>query len=410
MLLLLDLPEELLNEIVDYVHTASPTALTEVSFTCRRLHRLSQSFQWKHVVLPWGLNRNSPVASFIHKQRGNTDIKSITLQPQRSVLNAFRVRMEHAFDHLHALCNCLASLSKLNTFSICLDNQVDSRCYLPGPVLARIVRALPPSVVHLELDTEGIDRGWEHNPAENPAQHLCLAINDRMQNLESLRLRLSAVCTDLFLSAAPSNLRRAYLRIDISPNRENHLGTPVNVHDCRNKSPHLGSTMVGSLKNYGALKTKDFFNHLLELQALGTFPRLERFIVYSWFMEHEPDTHMHIQDVATRTVTRYPRSWRANERDYIIRIHDNMEYRGDRKEVEAAVLHEVSWIQLPTGTRLPPDVRISDVEPRLATEKLLPNASLQRQRNEMSAEHVISTEHTTDWVGAKLDGIIVDYF
>jgi hypothetical protein len=408
-MLLCDLPDELLNEIVDCVYTASPSALADVSITCRRLHRLSKSFQWKHVVLPWRLNRDSPIARFINTQCGNTDIKSITLQPQRSVLNAFRVRMEHAFDHLHALCNCLASLSKLTTFSICLDNQVDSRCYLPGSVLVRIVRALPPSVVHLELDTEGVDRGWEHNPAENPAQHLCLAINDRMQNLESLRLRLSAVCTDLFLSSTPSKLRRAFVRVDISPDREHHLGIPVNVHDCRNKSPHLSPMMVDSLRSYGALKTKDLFDHLLVLQASGIFPHLERFILYSWSTQHELDTYIHIQDVATRTVTRYPRWWRAHERDYIIRSHNDMHYRGNRKEVEAAMLHEVSWIQLPTDTRLPPDVRISDMEPRLATEKLVPNASLQRQRDGTCTEHVISTVHTTDWAGAELDRVVVNY-
>lgn len=387
-----DLPDELLKEIVDILHATSPATLADVTIASKRLHRLVHALQWKHVALPWRLNRNSPIARFINTQCGNSDIRSITLQPQRSVLNAFRVRMEHAFDHLHTLCNCLASLSNLTTFSIYLDDQVDSRCYLPGSVLARIVRALPPSVVHLELDTEGVDRGWEHDPAENPAQHLCLAINERMSSLESLRLRLSSLCTDLFQLPGPSNLRRAFLRTDISPGRESHLGLPAKVSDCKTKdaSRHPGREASRYIHTDYALTTKGLFNHLLELQASGTFPHLERFIIYSWNTELKSDAYVYLHDVATRSVTQYPTRWTGNYENsldplYEISSENNTVFRGGRKDLEAAMLHEVSWIEMPTGTRLPPDVRMKDEEPRLVTAKLQPTAKRNQEQTSQAS-------------------------
>jgi hypothetical protein len=384
------LPDELLVDIVERVRDTAPEALNIISLTCRKLRRISHPLQWEHVVLPWKMNINSPIARFIKAHRNNSSIKSIRLQPQRSVLNGFRVGMEHAFDHIHALCICLGSLENLKTFSLCLDDQVDLRCTMPGQVLARLIRALPPSVTHVELDTEGVDRVCEDKPVENASHHLCLAISERIAQLETLRLRLSCLCTDLFqsLSSAStpqaSQLRRAYIRLDVSPNRERHISVPYHVRDCHRGFPSHVPGGARESEGPGSLSTKDFFQHLLKLQSSGAFPHLQRFMLYSWNPKpRESERYMHIRDVATRSVTQYPQisagnsgqsRWPGNmcrEDSRMIRNHQLEDFFGGRKELEKALLHEVQWMETSNGVRLPPTGKLEDVEPRMCDSGLL---------------------------------------
>jgi hypothetical protein len=224
------MPEELINDIIERVNAVCPESLPNIGLTCKTLRRLSHPLQWKAGVLPWRLNKKSPIARFNETHHANENVLSVRLQPQRSVMNAFRIGLKNAYDHLDALCDCLGSLSKLNTFSIFLDDLVDSRCTLPGSVFTKIIRALPPSLLHLEIDTEGIDRIAGHESPDKPvepADLLCLAISNRVTHLESLRLRLSCLCTQAFHSLSPSQaskttskLRRVFIRFDTSPGNE----------------------------------------------------------------------------------------------------------------------------------------------------------------------------------------------
>ena len=386
------LPDELLVDILERVRDTAPEALKIISLTCRKLRRISHPLQWEHVVLPWKMNINSPMARFIKIHRNNSSIKTIRLQPQRSVMNGFKIGMEHSFDHIHALCICLGTLENLATFSLCLDDQVDVRCTMPGQVLARLVRALPPSVIHLELDTEGVDRVCEAKPVENASHHLCLAISARIAQLETLRLRVSYLCTDLFRSLSASSdpqisqLRRAYIRLDVSPDRERHISVPYHVRDCHRGVPRPAGDGRGAreVEGPGSLSTKDFFQLLLELQASGAFPYLQRFLLYSWNPKpHESEKYINIRDVATRSITQYPQisanslsqlrlpGIEYHESIRMIRNHHLEDFFGDRKGLEKALLDEVRWIELSTGVRLPPTGRLDDAEPRICDSELL---------------------------------------
>jgi len=182
-----------------------------------------------------------------------------------SFLNAFKVEMKSAHDHVDALCNCLSGLERLPTFSVFLDDQVDSLCYFPGPLIARIVRALPPSLVHLDLNTECVDRISEFDHSRYGDDHLCIAISERVPSLESLRLRLSCLCTDVFRKLSPtkpSNLCRAFICLDTSPLKESHLAVDCNVGDCAIPR-RLGGRVRGNW--HGALLLVKLTNHLLDL-------------------------------------------------------------------------------------------------------------------------------------------------
>ncbi|KAF2028877.1 hypothetical protein EK21DRAFT_90243 [Setomelanomma holmii] len=396
MALLTDLPDELLNDIVDHVFATSPEALHNLTRSCKALHRLCAPLQWKHVVLPWRLNKNSPIARFVDAHIGNHSIRTLRLQPQRSILNAFRIGLKSAFDHVEALCNCMGSLSNLTTFSIFLDGLVDSRCTLPGAVLARIVRSLPPSLAHLELDTECTDRIRDEEPTDDPNNHLCLAISNRVPHLETLRLRLSCICIHLFSSLssatspqATSNLRRAFIRLDTSPDGEHHMEVGSEVCDC--ELPLDKRIYRSSRGCHSALRIDKISEHLLGLQAAGAFPHLERCLLYAWRKNDDaPHKYLHVRDIATRTITRYPKMYTSRLRDwnladlenkhyelYMIRSHDRADFIGDRKDIEGAALHEVAWRELPTGIRIPPDGRLRHETPHLCEDTLLPYGYLQ---------------------------------
>lgn len=400
-----DLPEELLGDIVARIHSTSPKTLPSLGLACKGLQRLTHPLQWEHIVLPWRLNKKSPIARFIESHPSNENIRSIRLRPQRSIMNAFRVGMKNAYDHLDALCGCLGSLPKLTTFSIFLEDQVDSRCYLPGPVLARIVRALPPSLLHLELDTECVDRIFEEKFSCESDDHLCLAINDRIPHLETLRLRISCLCSDLFRSLSPSatpqissKLRRVFIRMDTSPGKESHLSVPVVVGDCA--SPDSRRLYRGSQGGHSALTMGKMMKHLLELQAAGAFPQLQRFIV--WYGEHEPgasDSYCRVRDIATRSTTHYPKctasrltEWNLPEFDglrfetlVMFRDHNQRDWVGLQKSIEGALLHEVSWKERADSVRSPPLGKLETVETRICEDDLLSMEYLRTKEAEQLA-------------------------
>jgi hypothetical protein len=388
MTLLIDLPDELLGDIVERIHFTSAGTLPSLALACKKLQLLAHPLQWEYVILPWRLKKKAPIAKFIEAHNGNKSIRSLRLQPQRAIMNAFRIGMKNAFDHLEALCNCLSSMQRLDTFSIFLDDQVDSRCYLPGPVLARIVHALPPSLLHLELDTACIDRINEDKPASDPADHLCLAISDHLPRLESLRLRLSCLCLSLFRSLSATNgaakvskLHRAFIRLDTTPDIERTLAVAEEVRDC--DLPLDKRVYRTARGDHGPLTVKKISAQLLDLQAYGSFPELERFILWSWKSDfNRKNSYAHVRDIATRTIMRYPKLSIQQTQNlpemhqgeysvFMIRDHDREDYFGGRRMMESALLHEVNWQEGQDGIRQPPISKLKSATTRLHPDGLV---------------------------------------
>jgi hypothetical protein len=401
---LTDLPDKLLVNIVERVNVTFVESLPSIGSVCKQLQRISHPIQWEHVVLPWRLNQNAPIARFTEAHSGSKDIRSIRLQPQRAILNAFRVGMKIAHGHMDALCALLASLHNLDTFAIFLDSQVDSRCNLPGPVLARLVRALPATLRHLELDTECLDRIWESTPVLEKDDHLCLAISSHIPRLETLYLRVSCICTDLFRSLssstseqATSNLRRAFIRLDTSPGVERVLGLSGVVHDC--KAPRSKRNRRTASPASRPLRL-EVYNQLLDLEALGAFPQLQRFALYSWAADDgRTAQHCLVRDIATRSITRFPRcysnfpeGWKAPEylepvyyqstQLYAVCNHNRRKLYGRRRDLEKALLHEVLWKELSNGVRLPPIGDLAHEDLRLCEDGLVGGAVIAQRQSD----------------------------
>ncbi|KAF2247218.1 hypothetical protein BU26DRAFT_343889 [Trematosphaeria pertusa] len=371
-----DLPNELLVPIFENVWRTSPELVLALALSCKRLHQPARTVYYSHVCLSWKLNRNSALAKFASGNVGNEAVKSIRLSPQKALLSAFKVGMKNAFDHIDVLCACLSSLQNLATFSIFLGVQVDRRCLLPAPALSRIVRALPESVVNFELDTEGIDGIYENKPKTPSDVHLCHDISELLPRLETLRLRVSCMCTELFRSLEPegthqpaSNLRLAAIKLELYSERGVEIpNTVVNCQAQWSGEAH---------RRDDVLRPTKLFDHLLRLQSKGAFPHLQRFILLSWSTQK----CICIRDVASRTTTEYlcmsgrlqNNHWTPadkGEDNYMIRVLGRGDYYGGSEEVAKAIMHEVAWTEEQNGARLPPSRQVVAAEHRLDTSVL----------------------------------------
>ncbi|KAJ4291925.1 hypothetical protein N0V90_009822 [Kalmusia sp. IMI 367209] len=375
MALITDLPNEVLQTIIDLLYDDFLKSISALSQTCKRIHDPARQAFTSHVCLQWKLNKQSQVLRFVAGNVGNDAVKSIRLMPQNSQLNAFKVRMGRAYDQLEGLRICLSSLPNLSTFSISLDeNRVDRRCLMPAHALTMILKALPQSVVNLELDTVGVDGIWETKESAVDA-HVCHAISDMLPRLETLYLRLSSICRDLFRclevqgkSDQPTTkLRRAAIKVQAPLNMESHLGVPTKASDCA----------VSDRRGKMTLSTKNMFLHLLRLQVAGAFPDLQRFVLVS----HLRHTHISVQDVVSKTMVQYPfrepdvRS-STSRFDYaagcpfskeqlrcVVRLYEDdveKDFFGRYEDIERAILYEVMWDEAPYGVRMPPTKIISE--------------------------------------------------
>ncbi|KAF2864956.1 hypothetical protein BDV95DRAFT_587907 [Massariosphaeria phaeospora] len=386
------LPNELLNAIFADLE---PRSLLALALTCKRLHEPARAQFLENVVLSWKMNTNAVLARFVRHNAGNGLVKSIRLQPQVGLLQGFMIGMQHASHHIDVLCSCLGSLPQLATFSINIDGHADRRCILPAFAISRIINALPPSVINLELDTEGLDGIWEDRPTRTSTPHLCHDISKLLLQLHTLRLRISCMCTDIFRALQAqgthqptSTLRLASIKLEHDP--ENRMGHPGCVCDCQ---------MQKTLMSQGYLVPNKLFRHALPLRSAGAFPHLSRFIILSQALGQD---FIRVRDVATHTMTEYPvkrrnRGWGG---EYVVRGHDNEEYFGSARDIETAIMHEVHWSEASNGSRLPPSRPIKNVEPRLLTSLLKSTAEFRKAQDENCPGARLRTEFGIDVIRA----------
>jgi hypothetical protein len=210
---------------------------------------------------------------------------------------------------------------------------------------------------------------WEDKLHTGVEAHLCLAISERVPYLESLWLRASCLCTELFRSlktvdGAPqvtSKLRRTVIRLDTGEDLGG-VSLPEDCRDCEDPQ-HIDPKVH---RTQASLKTQKLATHLLDLQSGGAFPQAQRFMVFSWRSDFEfGGRYCHVWDIATRSVTRFPKiithlpgylhCGELNYRDqiYLIRDHEKENWIGDRSKIQVALFHEVSWKETCEGTRVP---------------------------------------------------------
>ncbi|KAF1954867.1 hypothetical protein CC80DRAFT_506105 [Byssothecium circinans] len=369
-----EIPNELLLAIIECVDSAG--TLSALSQTCKRFARPASEALNAHTCLSWKLNKTSQMARFTATNQGNDMVKTIRLAPQTTTLKAFNVGMTTAFRQLNNLCACLSTLPNLSAFSLNVAKEVDRWCALPARPLSDILKSLPPSVVNLELDTEGIDGIWKNKPKTSEDLNLCHTISELLPRLETLQLRLSCICTELFRSLvmvadAPrktSKLRFAAINCNFQEQRAVELVMPSKISDC------LAYGMINPLRPMAGVEgfsPHDFFTHVLHFKLLGAFPHLERFLIISW----EPRSHVCVRDVASFSMTNYPILPLSSRSDHdhprcILRGHDDELYCDGYDEVDRALLNETLWSQMKNGARLPPVRNPTMNEYRINTQSL----------------------------------------
>ncbi|MCJ1365606.1 hypothetical protein MMC16_004731 [Acarospora aff. strigata] len=88
----------------------------------------------------------------------------------------------------------VASMIRLMTFSFYISPEPYHGIgfWIPRPIVATIIKALPETCVNLEIDTRGLDY------LEPGSAHLCEAVRGTLPHLRNLRLRLSTLCPAIF--------------------------------------------------------------------------------------------------------------------------------------------------------------------------------------------------------------------
>jgi hypothetical protein len=125
--------------------------------------------------------------------------------------------------------------------------------------------------------------------------------------------------------------------------------------------------------------------HLTDIQKVGAFSELERFILWKWTQDElaGSGSHFRVRDVATRSITYYPKTLVqfnikeilelndvGYESVYIVREHNQEGWLGDRKMLKAALLHKVYWKETADGARVPPNGKL-DSETHLCVKDLV---------------------------------------
>ncbi|KAJ8070644.1 hypothetical protein OCU04_001015 [Sclerotinia nivalis] len=100
------------------------------------------------------------------------------------------------WDQLQRFAELLPDFSNLATFSLNVVSKGKNGFWIPRPLIASLIIALPQTCVAVQIDTQGQDL------AEPKSAHLCNAIRTILPRLQHLRLRLSTICNSLFQAEA----------------------------------------------------------------------------------------------------------------------------------------------------------------------------------------------------------------
>lgn len=200
------LPNELLSTILLHVKiNSSASCFLSCLLCCKAWHSIALPLLY-HDVLLVNLNLkafarqfNLPYGSFVRSL--TICIDPIIQKTQPDPYDFFdddtymRVNGTPELNRLWAsLRDTVASMTRLRTFSFQISPQssYDIEFWVPKPILALIIEALPDTCVNLEIDTCGLDF---HNPG---SAHVCEAIRGTLPHLRSLRVRLNTLCPAVF--------------------------------------------------------------------------------------------------------------------------------------------------------------------------------------------------------------------
>lgn len=181
-----------------------------IILTCKRWSEIAIDVLWIDVSL-WGWQ----LAKFTRSRSVNFDrIKSLTIKlplcrspnPKIRILDTDRdaflpgsklENVDEFGEDIGLLPGKIESMNNLESFSLTMLDSDGGRAIYAINItsLARILLALPQSVEHLELDTNGWDKVYWQDGLACP--HLCPILRNMVGYMKTMRIRLSTICHEL---------------------------------------------------------------------------------------------------------------------------------------------------------------------------------------------------------------------
>ncbi|KAF2257895.1 hypothetical protein CC78DRAFT_549544 [Lojkania enalia] len=232
-----NLPEELLDVILQYVKTSASTGQFWDCFrTCRQWHRIGLGVHGNLELSMLAILESGTRRHKMMQEDPEMNIKIVTNfaihLPSRlclSVLRALTVYVMNARiaspfnpnkkDFFGSLADTFKTTKKLSSFSLKFADDGWDFPFTDVPAisetqLARLVSALPSTVINLEIDTAGADLPRSEEMLKvNPDNYLCYLIGKIFPRLQHVRLRAAHVCQALLesgLNFDPSCCTKAY--------------------------------------------------------------------------------------------------------------------------------------------------------------------------------------------------------
>lgn len=210
------LPNELLSTILLHVKiNSSASCFLSCLLCCKAWHSIALPLLY-HDVLVVKSNLEAFVKHFNLSYGSFARSLTISMEPIQPEMqpdgeDSFEFLKDETYMSVHGsqgsnrlwasfrdICEKVASMTRLRTFSFHLSPRPSYRLefsgcrWVPRPILALIIEALPDTCVNLEIDTFGLDC---HEPG---SAHLCEAIRGTLPHLRNLRLRLNTLCPAVF--------------------------------------------------------------------------------------------------------------------------------------------------------------------------------------------------------------------
>ncbi|KAF2269832.1 hypothetical protein CC78DRAFT_240553 [Lojkania enalia] len=214
-----DLPEELLETILRYVkETTTPEQFWSCLKTCRQWHRIGLRLHGRLDFSQSAIIESDIRRSQIQQEYPATDIRLCTnyslnspSQLYLSELRSLTVHVLHTriaspfrpiagLDFFDSLAESLRSIRRLSTFSLKFADEGWDFPHLDVPAvlgshLSKLVKALPNTVVNLEIDTAGTDVPPSANLLDGAeGKHFCFQLSKIFYRLQYLRLRVTHIC------------------------------------------------------------------------------------------------------------------------------------------------------------------------------------------------------------------------
>ncbi|KAF2005718.1 hypothetical protein P154DRAFT_483193 [Amniculicola lignicola CBS 123094] len=227
-----DLPEEIVDGIFRILRdTVSPAEYWNYLKICRRFHRIGLGVHGRLDYAVSTIVESQTRRQELSEEKPATRISISTdysLKPASqqfiSQLRSLTIHVLHpriatpfirtpGLDLFEALSQTFLVTRKLSTFSLKFSDEGWDFPHLDVPAipqsrLARLVAALPPTVLNLELDTAGTDIPPTTNLMKmNEESHFCYQVSKIFSRLKYLRLRVGHLCNNLLAPGAPRRER-----------------------------------------------------------------------------------------------------------------------------------------------------------------------------------------------------------